>query len=31
MSTTYGFSIKLDVPYQQAVAEATTALKEEGF
>ncbi len=31
MSTTYGFSKKLDVPYQQAVAEATAALQEEGF
>jgi len=31
MSTAYGFSKKLDLPYEQAVAKATAALKEEGF
>lgn len=31
MHTTYGFSKKLDVPYDQAVEKATAALKEEGF
>jgi uncharacterized protein (DUF302 family) len=31
MSTAYGFSRKLDVPYDQAVERATAALKEEGF
>ena len=31
MSTAYGFSKKLDMPYEQAVAKATAALKEEGF
>jgi uncharacterized protein (DUF302 family) len=31
MSTAYGFSTKLDIPYDQAVEKATAALKEEGF
>jgi uncharacterized protein (DUF302 family) len=31
MSTEYGFSRKLDIPYEQAVEKTTTALKEEGF
>ena len=31
MSTTYGFSEKLDMPYETAVEKATAALKEEGF
>ena len=31
MSTAYGFSKKLDMPYEQAVTKATAALKEEGF
>jgi uncharacterized protein (DUF302 family) len=31
VSTAYGFSKKLDMPYEQAVAKATAALKEEGF
>jgi uncharacterized protein (DUF302 family) len=31
MSTSYGFSKKLDIPYEQAVEKATAALKEEGF
>ena len=31
MNTTYGFGKKLDIPYEQAVANATAALKEEGF
>ncbi len=31
MGTAYGFSKKLNIPYDQAVEKATTALKEEGF
>jgi uncharacterized protein (DUF302 family) len=31
VSTAYGFSKKLDMPYEQAVAKVTAALKEEGF
>jgi uncharacterized protein (DUF302 family) len=31
MGTAYGFSVKLDLPYEQAVEKATAALKEEGF
>ena len=31
MSTEYGFSRKLDIPYEQAVEKITTSLKEEGF
>lgn len=31
MSTAYGFSKKLNIPYDQAVDKATAALKEEGF
>jgi uncharacterized protein (DUF302 family) len=31
MSTAYGFSRKLDMPYEQAVEKATAALKGEGF
>ena len=31
MSTEYGFSRKLDTPYEQTVEETTAALKEEGF
>lgn len=31
MSTNYGFSKELDVPYDKAVEKATAALKEEGF
>jgi uncharacterized protein (DUF302 family) len=31
MSTTYGFSKKLDMPYERAIEKATAALKEEGF
>jgi len=31
MSTTYGFSRKLNLPYEQALEKATAALKEEGF
>jgi uncharacterized protein (DUF302 family) len=31
MGTEYGFSRELDMPYEQAVEEATVALKEEGF
>jgi uncharacterized protein (DUF302 family) len=31
MSTAYGFSVKLGIPYEQAVEKATAALKEEGF
>jgi uncharacterized protein (DUF302 family) len=31
MSTAYGFSKKVNMPYEQAVEKATAALKEEGF
>ncbi len=31
MSAKYGFSRKLDIPYEQAVEKTTAALKEEGF
>lgn len=31
MSTTYGFTKKLNIPYDEAVKKATAALKEEGF
>ena len=31
MSTTYGFSKKLDIPYEQAVETVSAALKAEGF
>jgi uncharacterized protein (DUF302 family) len=31
MSTTYGFSKRLSVPFDQAVEKATAALKQEGF
>lgn len=31
MSTEYGFSRNLDMPYEEAVEKTTAALKEEGF
>ena len=31
MSTAYGFTKKLNIPYDEAVKKATAALKEEGF
>jgi uncharacterized protein (DUF302 family) len=31
VNTPYGFSKKLDIPYEQAVKQAIAALKEEGF
>jgi uncharacterized protein (DUF302 family) len=31
VNTAYGFSKKLDIPYEQAVKQAIAALKEEGF
>jgi uncharacterized protein (DUF302 family) len=31
MSTAYGFSKKLDVTFEQALEQATAALKEQGF
>jgi len=31
MSTDYGFKTTLNVPYEEAIDKATTALKEEGF
>lgn len=31
MTTEYGFKTTLNVPYEEAIDKATTALKEEGF
>ena len=31
MTTNYGFTTTLDTPYEEAIAKATAALKEEGF
>ena len=31
MTTDYGFRASLDVPYEEAIEQATAALKEEGF
>ena len=31
MTADYGFRTKLDIPYEEAIEKATTALKEEGF
>ena len=31
MSNDYGMQVKLNVPYEEAVEQATAALKEEGF
>lgn len=31
MDTAYGFSTKLDIPYERAIERVTATLKEEGF
>ena len=31
MTTDYGFRVTLNVPYEEAIEKATSALKEEGF
>ncbi len=31
MTTHYGLQVSLDLPYEEAIEKATTALKEEGF